>query len=182
MAEVQLQKIKALYGEIFGILSQLAPAHKASYYPVSIGEHYNSVVDELSRLTKTDYSRHRLTNADISEYGDGDEYDSQIARAKIGSVVARLENEYNFGHQNISKSAPILNITNMNQLQVTIVNIDQLIKEVEDLETKKLLSEIKDAIKQKDEDKTKGLLKALLDRSFEVFLRVLPWILEQWSR
>jgi len=179
VAEVNHQRIKSLYGEIYGILSQLAPVEQGNYSS-SIGAHYNSTVDDLSKQTNTDYSRHKLTK----EYQWDDYYDSQSARSKIGSLVSRLEQEYGFGAQNSTKTKPpvVVTVNQNQQVSVSVTPISQLIEKEEDPEIKQLLKDLSVAAEKKDEATSKTVIKNLADKSWQVFLQAIPYILERGGR
>lgn len=182
MAEINHQRIKSLYGEIKGILSQLPLSETAYCYPPSIAEHYNNAIDDLSTITATDYSRNRITNNDRWE-SRREWYDAQIVRTKIGSVISRLEQEYGFEVGDRKQGTPIVVTVNQSQqVSLTVTPITQLIEEQEDADIKRLLEELIDATQRKDESTSKKIIKGLANKSWQVFLQALPYILEQWGK
>jgi len=179
MAEIKLQRIKSLYGEVTGILSQLPLTEKTSCYPPSIVKQYNGAVDELSTVTTTDYGRHKIGDEDRWE-GRNDWYDSQIVRSKMGSIISRLEQEYGFGDAKGLVSPMVLTINQNQQVSISITPINEIINETTDEDIKRLLAELKNEVEiTKNKSKIKDLLAKVLEKSWEVFIRVLPYILEK---
>lgn len=50
MAEIQLTRIRSLYGDVKGLLSQIPDSGKQSMVKEFTVQTFNSVVDELSRV------------------------------------------------------------------------------------------------------------------------------------
>lgn len=183
MAEVQLTKIKGLYGEASGLLSQLPLVTQASAISPAIAQQLNTVIDELSSVTDTDYSRHKLTEED-KWYGNKQQYDNAIVRTKTGSLVKRLEEEYGFGATASSPTAPVIVTVNQNQ-QVTlnVTPVQDIIDTTEDNELKSTLEELKQLLETtKDPEQASSLLNKVQQKSWEVFMKVLPFVLEQLGR
>jgi cyclopropane fatty-acyl-phospholipid synthase-like methyltransferase len=67
-------------------------------------------------------------------------------------------------------------------MQVTVQSIVQLIKDQENEEVRELLRQLEDATTKKDKVRSKEVLRSLADKSWDAFLKVLPYILENWGR
>lgn len=183
MAEIQRTRIKSLYGEAAGLLSQLPLASQSSAVPPSIGQQYNAIIDELNNVAETDYSRHKLTSSDMWD-GDSKYYDMTICRTKIGSLVKRLEEEYDFGSSASVPTSPVIVTVNQNQ-QVTlnVTPVQEIIESTDDEELKSVLEELKQLLQtSKDPEKASSLLTKIQQKSWEVFMKVLPVVLEQLGR
>lgn len=183
MAEINHQRIKSLYGEIKGILSQLPLSETAYCYPPSIIEQCNASLNDLNQITGTNYSRHKITENDRWE-ANQNLYDAQIVRTKLGSVISRLEQEYGFGVIEQTALAPvILTVNQSQQVQVTVTPINEIIQSSSDDELKLLLEELKKEIETtKNVGKTKDILAKILDKSWELFIKILPYVLEKWGQ
>ena len=183
MAEIQRTRIKSLYGEAAGILSQLPLASQASAVPPSIGQQYNAIIDELNGVAETDYSRHKLTGTDMW-IGNSSQYDMTVCRSKMGSLVKRLEEEYDFGLAASAQTAPVIVTVNQNQ-QVTlnVTPVQEIIESTDDEELKSVLEELKQLLQTtKDPEKASSLLTKIQQKSWQVFMKVLPVVLEQLGR
>jgi len=179
MADIQLHRIKSIYGEMAGILSQLPLPEKKPWVYVSVGRQFNSAVEDLNKLTDSDYTRQKLSDNDYY-MGDSNCYDTTMIRTKIGSVVKRLEEEYGFGLNTTPQSPPVVVTVNQNQeVTIAITPIQQLIDSTEDEELRKDLDELKTAVEvSKDQSKASTILNSIQKKSWEVFIKVLPYVLE----
>ncbi len=183
MAEIQRQRIKSLYGEIKGILNVLPSGDKTPVSP-SVGEHFNAAVDELSSVSGTDYSRFKLSQSDAWPYGDDDYYDPIAIRSKTSSVVGRLEEEHGFGSAPTIGNSPIVVTMNQNQqVTVSVTPIQQVIESTDDEEIRQELESLKHEIETTKNPKTiSHLLNTIQAKSWEVFIKVLPFILEHMGQ
>jgi hypothetical protein len=174
MDEKQHVGIKSIYGEITGILGQLPSIRETSTVPVAIADQYNSAVDELTRVSGTDYSRHRTPY-------DNDRFTlTSNIRTRVGSLARRLEQEYGYGDSKSAPLNPVIVTVNQNQqLSVSITPIQQIIDSSQSEELRDDLDELKIALEQsKDSKKASGLLNAIQQKSWETFIAVLPVVLE----
>lgn len=183
MAEIQLTKIKSIYGDIKGLLSQIPQPDKAIFVDVFIVNGFNNVLNDLSSVTNTDYSRYKVT-VDACFRATPNRYDSKIVRAQIGRVISRLEEEYGFGKVNMEHSAPSIVIFNKNQSEISLqinYTINDLINRASDEESKNQLRELNNELEKKDRnwEKIKNILIWILNFSKDLFLEVLPIILQQ---
>jgi hypothetical protein len=180
MAEIQLQRIKSIYGEIAGILSQLPLTTQSSAAPGSVGIQYNAAIDELTSLTNTDYARYKLTTSD-AWMGDRRNYDMTITRTKMGSVVRRLEEEYGLGaNASQVQSSPVVVTVNQNQqVTISVTPIQNLIDSTEDEVIRQELTELKEALEiNNNSEAASGILNSIQQKSWEIFIKVLPYVLE----
>jgi hypothetical protein len=183
MAEIQRQRIKSLYGEIKGLLKQL-PVHEKTGISPSIGRQYNAIIDDLNSVSGTDYTRSKLTKEDIWPYGDESYYDPTATRAKCGSIVERLEEEFDFGNTLSTNVAPIVVTMNQNQqVTVSVTPLQQIIDSVTDDELRNELEELKQVLDTDKNPKTVSrILNTVQVKSWEVFIKVLPFILEHMGQ
>lgn len=184
MAEIDRQRIKSLYGEINGIFKNL-PTTANTAVSRSIGNQYNQAVEELTAVSLTDYSRHKLSDDDRWLHGSGAAYDPNSTRAKIGSLVERLEEEHDFGNKETStSSSPVIVTVNANQqLTVSVTPIQQLIDSAQDDKVKEELAKLNEALSQKKDSKTiSNILIELQKKSWEIFIKALPFVLEHWGQ
>lgn len=177
MAEVLRVRIKSLYGEIAGILSQLPLASQNFSLPPQIASQYNAAVDELTAISSTDYSRFKLISEDV--YAEG-EYYTSIVRSKVGSLVKRLEEEHDYGNSGAAASSPVIVTVQQNQtLNVNVIPIQQLISSTSDEDLKVALEELRKAIEEeKNPSKASTILTTVMNKSWELFIQVLPYVLE----
>ena len=173
MAEVNRQRIKSIYSEIEGYLN--AFSDKDQIIPKQVGRNYNEMLSELSQLTQSDFDRHAIRVT-------GSYYLISDARMSMSSVANRLKNDYGFSEQNNTHSNPIvINVNQNQQMTVSVTNVQELISSQSDDELKELLQELSEAIDSKNADRSKTLLAALGDKSWELFIKVLPYFLEKWA-
>src|SRR3989344_1348835 len=184
MAEIQRTRIKSIYGDIKGLLSQLPQPDTSPYVAAFLVNGFNSTVDELSHLADTDYSRYKVTHeAMVPQHSKGPHYYSIPVRTQIGRFIARLEEEYDLGKDRVSQS-PTIAIFNKNQNEVSVqVNytINDLIEKAEEEEGRIKLRELRDELEKSDKswEKIKGILLWVLNFSKDLFLQILPIILQK---
>ncbi len=182
MAEIQLTRIRSLYGDVKGLLSQIPLPEQDSMVKEFVVEQYNEVVNKLSVQTSTDYSTYSIP--DSQRVDDWPEmYPSTIVRAQIGRIIARLEEEYGFNNTNNS-SAPTIAIFNKNNNTNTIeinFTIEDLIRKTSDEQNKEKLTELKYELEKptKDWDKIKPILIWLINASKDLFIQVVAILLEK---
>lgn len=179
MDSSQLQQVQIIYGEILGIFTELPNAKDTYYTPAPVAEQFNNCINDLSKSTHEDYSRFKLTQNDMLKHSDIGNYDTTIVRTRIGSVVRRLEANYGFDSQ-VRESPMIITVNNNNQMTVTVTPIREIIQSEQDNEIKDLLLELREALHtDKKSEKTSSILSTLQQKSWEVFIKVLPYVLEQ---
>lgn len=173
MAEINRQRIKSIYSEIEGYLN--AFSDKEPTVPKQVGRNYNQLLSELTELTQTDFERHTIKMT-------GSYYLISDAKMSMSSVASRLKSDYNFSEQNGSHSNPIvINVNQNQQMTISVTTIQELIESQPDDEVKELLKELADAIDSKNADKSKTLLSTIGGKSWELFIKVLPYFLEKWA-
>ncbi len=181
MAEVQLTKIKSIYGEIKGYLEGLPQEGKGAMsgpfvVPAVVGKKFNSAVDELTTISNTDYSRFKV-NAE----GNGT-LNIREVRPSMHAVVCRLEEEFGFNKNN-DRSIPAIIINNKNQNEISLelnYSLSQLVEEAND-ESKEKLKRLEDELNRpnKNWEVIKPILKWILDFSKELFIKIIPILLEK---
>lgn len=185
MAEIQLARIRSIYGDIKGLLSQIPQPDKSSYISAFLVNGYNSAIDELSQVTNTDYSRYKITaEARVPAHSRGPHYYSTSVRPQIGRVISRLEEEYGFGKNDNNQSSPSIVIFNKNQNEISLqinYTINDLIDKTGNDEGKTQLRELRDELEKKDKnwEKIKGILIWILNFSKDLFLEILPIIIQK---
>lgn len=180
--EIQLIKIKSIYGDIKGLLSQIPSITEMPFIDYFTVETFNNVIDKLSKVSETDYSNYKIPNS-ISR-GRHARYEGGIVRAQIGRVIGRLEEEYSFGKENNNHESPNIVILNKNENELSLridYTMNDLIDEIGNEENKKKLRSLKDELEKTDKDweKIKSILIWILNFSKELFLKVLPILLEK---
>jgi hypothetical protein len=180
--EVINAKVKGLYGEIKGIYESVKDLK--SY---SVSEHtvntYNSLVDELVEITNGNYSRSKIPFVDPGKRGyDTGDYVAEMVKPVISGLMRKLEEEYEFG-RNQSQPGVVLINKNHNNASIEIsYTIENLIENEQDEEVKKKLIELDEALNKKDKVKITNLLKWILEKGFDLFLSILPIILQNYSK
>lgn len=180
MAEMQRQRIKSIYGEIKGLMQGL-PEGAGEGVPNSVGFQYNSAVDELISVSDTNYARLKVTDADIWIHGSNSAYDPIAVRVKVSSLVHRLEEEHGFGgaERSSATSPVIVTVSQNQQLTVSVTPIQEIIDSSHDDELSEALNELKTILNtSKDPEKTSNILGSIGSKSWEVFIKVLPYVLE----
>lgn len=97
MAEIQLARIKSLYGEVKGLFESIKGEVTTGPFtvPKVIGDNFNKVVDEVSRISGTDYSRSKIPDNELRSL-----MSVRLVKPLMSSFITRLEQEYNFNLQN----------------------------------------------------------------------------------
>jgi hypothetical protein len=182
MADRTLQQVKALYGEILGIADHLP----TSLLNPSVIELYNGAVDELSKVSNSDYSRFEATHADISRNFKNTVYRVDTVKPKMGALLSRLEQEFDLHKPSRGEqlsSPTIVTINNNNQFSVTIVPIQEVLQSITDVDLCADVEALKEVIQgDKDKHKASSLLNRIQQKSWDVFIALLPIVLEQLGR
>ncbi len=183
MAEIQLTKIKSIYGDLKGLLSQIPLAETTSLVSQFIVSQINQSVDNLTEVTNSDFSTYKIP--ENQRYADWpDSFPTNIVRAQLGRIISRLESEYGFGQNSQSSVNPGIVIFNKNQNEISLeinYTINDLINEETEEESKNKLKELKDELEKSDKnwDKIKGILIWVLNFSRELFIKIIPILLEK---
>lgn len=183
MAEIQLAKIKSIYGDIKGLLSEIPSPDKEKLVNDFTVKMFNDVIDELSQVSNTDYSKYKIPNSQHTRPWP-DMYASVIVRAQIGRVVSRLETEFGFGREHERQQSPSIVILNKNQNEISLqinYTINDLVDKIDNEEGKIQLRELRDELEKpaKNWEKIKAILIWILNFSKDLFLEVLPIILQK---
>src|SRR5260221_3664586 len=114
MAEIQLTRIKSLYGEAKGYLEAIKDESSSGSYtvPRSIVDNFNKIVDEVSNIAQTDYSRSKIPASELRSI-----MSVRLVKPLLAAFVSRLELEYGF---NQSSGTPGIAIFNDNSNRVTV--------------------------------------------------------------
>lgn len=182
MAEIQLTRIKSIYGDLRGLLSQIPLAETNSLVNQFIVSQIHQTVDNLSSATNSDYSTYKIP--DDQRYEDWpDSFPANIVRAQLGRVISRLENEYGFGQNSQSSTNPGIVIFNKNQNEISLeinYTINDLIADEVDDGGKGKLKELKEELEKPDKnwERIKAILIWILNYSKELSLKIIPIILQ----
>lgn len=182
MAEIQLTRIRSIYGDIKGLLSQLPLPEVSLLVNQFIVKGFNASLDELSQVSNTDYSSYKVP-ANLESPDWPGEYDSKLVRAQVGRVISRLEEEFGFGKRD-SNSQPTIAIFNKNQNSNVIeinYTINDLIEKQENDESKEKLKELKAELEKEDKDwdAIKKIIIWLINFSKDLFIQIIPIILQK---
>lgn len=181
--EVVTAKIKGLYGEIKGIFESI----KDLTY-LSVEDHtvttYNSLVDELMSISEGNYVRSKIPleyRKDPSKRGRY-LFSAELVKPIVSGLMRKLEEEYGFGRNQTQPSVVLVN-KNMNKTSIDIsYTIQTLIDDESDDDTKAKLIELEEALKDKDKSRISAIVKWILDKSFDIFIQVLPIIIQNYGK
>lgn len=182
MAEIKLTRIRSRYGDLKGLLSQIPLEKEKSVVDKFIVNQINSILDILSIDAETDYSSYKVPD-DQADPGWNYTYPSGIVRTQLGRVISRLEEEFNFSLGN-KVQAPGIVIFNKNENEISLkinYTITDLVEKYPDEETKRRLSQLEDQLNKpsKNWDIIKGVLIWILNFSKDLFLEVVPIIIQK---
>lgn len=180
MAELKVTRIKSLYAEAKGYLESIDKnSAVGSQYtvPRSIVDNYNSIVDETSQIAGTDYSRCKIPERELRQI-----MSFRVVEPLIASFIKRLELEYGFSSPNSATPAIAIINENSNKVIQTNYTINNLISQETDAEAKQKLKQLNEELdkENKNWDSIKKILIWIINFSAELFLKVLPTILEKY--
>ena len=97
MAEIQIARIKSLYSEAKGYFDAIKDKGAAGPYivPRTIVDNYNIIVDDVSHISGTDYTRSKIPKSELRPI-----MSYRLVKPLMASFVGRLEQEYNFNQSN----------------------------------------------------------------------------------
>lgn len=182
MAEIQLTRIKSIYGDINGLLSQIPLTETNSLVDEFLVSQLNSAMDNLTQVANTDFSTYKIPeNKRNPDWQD--KFPADIVRAQLGRVIARLEAEYGFG-QNTHTQVPGIVIFNKNESEISLkinYTINDLISKSTNEESKRKLNQLNDELDkpQKNWEVIRNILVWILNFSKDLFLEVLPILLQK---
>ncbi|MDD5617461.1 MAG: hypothetical protein PHG69_00030 [Candidatus Omnitrophica bacterium] len=183
MAEIKLTRIKSIYGDIKGLLSQIPSPEKDMWVKEFTVETFNEALDELTRISETDYSAYKVPKSQRN-HNFIDRYESKIVRGQMGRVVSRLEEEYSFGIETDANRSPSIAIFNKNQNEISLqinYTINGLIEKYDNEECKEKLRNLRDELEKpsKNWETIKSILIWILNFSKDLFLEIIPIILQK---
>ena len=179
MAEIQLTRIKSLYGEAKGYLESIDDGAGGPYtVPKMIVDKFNTVVDEVSHISGTDYSRSKIPESEMRGV-----MSFRLVKPQMAAFVSRLELEYEFIKS--VNNTPGIAIINDNSNKVTVqtnYTIENLINQETNDEAKDKLKVLESELKKENKNwnAIKPVLIWIINYSAELFLKVLPTILEKY--
>lgn len=183
MAEIKLTRIKSIYGDVKGLLSQIPLPETSGVVDKFLVEQLNITLNELTRVAETDYSTYKVPlEHELPDWPGG--FESKIVRAQAGRVISRLEQEYGFGHTEQSATSPGIVIFNKNQNEISLhinYTINDLIEQSSDEKSKNNLKELKEELEKTDKnwERIKNILIWIINFSRELFLKIIPILLEK---
>lgn len=182
MAELQLTRIKSIYGDLKGLLSQIPLAETNALVDQFIVLQINQSLDNLSNVTNTDFSTYKIPETHRSK-NRPDRFPTNIVRVQLGKVITRLENEYGFGQNSQFSTNPGIVIFNKNQNEISLeinYTINDLIADEPSHDGKDRLKELKEELGKPDKnwEKIKAILIWILNYSKELSLKIIPIILQ----
>lgn len=182
MAEIQLTRIRSIYGDLRGLISQIPPLKEKGLVTEFIVEQINSALDNLSNETSSDYSTYKIPDSQRNQDWPG-EFQAEVVRVQLGRVISKLEEEYGFGQATKTQSPGIV-IVNKNENEISLqinYTINDLIDKSGDKESKSKLRQLDQELKKpnKDWDAIKKILVWILNFSKELFLEIIPIILQK---
>jgi len=102
MAEIQIARIKSLYGEAKGYFDAIKDESATGPYtvPRTIVDKYNTIVDDVSHISGTDYSRSKIPESELRSI-----MSVRLVKPLMAAFIGRLEQEYNFNQS--SNRSPV---------------------------------------------------------------------------
>ena len=182
MAELKLSKIKSIYGDLKGLLSQIPSIKEDSLVREFIVNQINSILDNLTNVSKSDFSDYKIPESERNKNWP-EKFSSESVRTQLGRVISRLESEYGFGKEQDEKS-PGIYIFNKNENEVSLkinYTINDLVKKYSDQEVKDKLNQLETELDKpnKNWDTIKQVVIWILNFSKELFLKIIPIILQK---
>jgi hypothetical protein len=175
-----IDRIKSIYGEILGIADHL-PSHAVTGSVIDL---YNLAIDRLiEAASESSYSRFKVTLSDGISRNNKILYTTASARPKMTAALSLLEYTYGFRKTQrgeVEQPTTIVTIHNNNQLTVTVIPIQYILERVTDEDLKKDIEELKTLIEgSKDKKKASNLLNTIQQKSWDIFIALLPVVLEK---
>jgi len=182
MGEIQLTRIRSIYGDIKGLISQIPPLTERGLVNEFLVAQFNETLDNLSKVSGSDYSMYKVPDSQRNNDWPS-EYQAGTVRVQLGRIISRLEEEYGFNKIDDNK-APGIVIFNKNENEISLqinYTINDLIDNSQDEVSKNKLKELRDEIEKpnKSWETIKNILIWILDFSKELFLKVIPILLQK---
>lgn len=189
MAEKKLLEIKAIYRQLKGYVEETP--RRLSEVQSEIAEDVNDLIDDLSTVSETDYSRYQ-TDATWTPSRHRQYYKYDVFRARTNALVERLKSEYSFDSQIEriqSPPTPAIAIFNENRNANTIdikinFTVKDLIEAAQTEEEKENLKIIDEELKKPSAnwDKVKIALSWIINYSKDLSLKVIPIVLDYYLK
>ena len=163
------EEIRPIYSELQGYLSQ-APKRtdKARYIDKQeLWKSYNSAINELEKITGSDYERYKIQPTQIRDSAPFVVID--YYRSNLGGIIARLHGEY-FSDEPAPFSGMPSTSINLQQQQSQSVQVE-IVMEIYDLIHEKLSQAEEGTPEKTFLEKIKGSIKAV--RSIPQFISLL---------
>lgn len=177
MADKILNQLRSIYGEILGIADHLPN----DVVPVQVVSLYNSAVDRLSQVASDDLDRFKIGPSEGVNYNYR-YHETDIVKPKMTSLLASLEYTYGFSKNQRGESQQpptIVTINNNNQVSINVTPIQQIIDNVSDQDLRADIEKLRDIIEgSKDTEKASGVLNKIQEKSWDVFIALLPVVLQ----
>jgi len=168
---MDINKIKSLYAEFIGYLSQTPLSKESpSIYSKQIWEQYNKSIKRLSEISEIDYNDF-LIKAESSHNTEMSYIETDVYRSKLGGLISKLHAEYfdNMPEPFSGKPSIVINQTQQQNQQILF----QVILDVQSKIDEKLPS-LQEGSKEKTFfQKLKGSLSAttgIIDLLSKIFI------------
>lgn len=177
MADVTLNRIRSIYGEVLGLADHL-PSHAVNVTTVEL---YNSAIDRLNGVADDDFNRFKVLPGEGLSM-NGRLHSTSTVRPKMTSLLSTLEYTYGFSKTQrgeLQQAPTIVTIHNNNQVNITVTPIQQILDRVSDEDLRADIEELRDIIEgSKDIEKASGVLSKIQEKSWDVFIALLPVVLQ----
>ncbi len=186
MTDDQLQQIRGIYGEIAGWLEGLPPEQHPNGFPTVVNGDvigsYNMEVMRLTQITDVSYSHCQLNRGD-SMANSGRSFYTTNVKMKMGALAKRLEQEYGLGQSNNTSAPIVVSVQQNQQVSVSVTPIQQFIDSTDNDDLREALQDLRHTVEvSKDTAETTGILGKIMAMSWEVFIKVLPYVLEHLGK
>ncbi len=119
-------KIRPIYAELQGYMSQAPAANNSSTDDNTLWKQLNNTIDELTEVSGGEYSKFKITNIDYYSGGAAFMNVSEY-RSKLGGLIARLHGEF-FHEEPAPFSGMPSTVIHQNQYQQQTVQIKMLLE------------------------------------------------------
>lgn len=144
---------------------------------------YNGAIERLNSISGDDFSRFKISTRHSRVYKGNALYATDLVRPIMTSVLSTLEYTYGFRKTHRGEAQQptnIITVNNNNQLSVTVISIQSILEKVTDDNLRSDIQELKAVIEgDKDKKKASRLLNIIQQKSWDVFIALLPVVLEK---
>lgn len=173
-----IDQIKSIYGEILGIADHV-PSHAV---PSSVIDLYNEAVDRLIAVaSERSYARFKVLVSDGVIRNGRVLYPTASARPRMTAILSSLEYTYGFSktQRGEVQQPTIVTIHNNNQVNISVTPIQEIIERVSDEDLIRDIEELRSIIEgSKDTKQASSLLSKIQEKSWDVFIALLPVVLQ----